>query len=226
MKKNILNLEAVLFDMDGVLIDTELQYGNFWRMIAKRYNLYFEGFEKQIRGMTLKRLFEEPFKIIIDTEKDDVLKEFKIFENAMSFPEISGIASLLPLLKQSGIKLALVTSSDLEKVKRVILETKYDLYFDVMITANDIENGKPSPDCYLKAAEKLGITPENCIVFEDSFAGIAAAKSAKMVVVGVSSSHSKAELMCECQTVIADFKQVKLQDIAVFYQSSRSQIEN
>lgn len=184
MTNNKLDLKAIIFDMDGVLINTEPQYENFWRTTAKKYNVYFEGFEKQIRGMTVKRLFEGQFRDIGDLEKEDLLKEFKAFEDQMSFPEIPGIATLLPHLKESKIKLGLVTSSDLEKLTRVIIQKNFDLYFDVMITANDVVDGKPSPECYLKVAGELSIEPTNCIVFEDSFAGISAAKSAGMVVGG------------------------------------------
>ncbi|WP_426474779.1 HAD family hydrolase [Chryseobacterium balustinum] len=219
MTKNRLDLKAIIFDMDGVLINTEPQYENFWRTSAKKYNFYFEGFEKQIRGMTVKKLFEGHFKHIGDVEKKNLLKEFKAFEDKMSFPEISGISSLLYHLKQAKIKLGLVTSSDLEKLTRVSGQKNYDLYFDVMITANDVVDGKPSPECYLKAADKLGVEPENCIVFEDSFAGISAAKSAGMVVVGVSSSHSKNELMSECENVVVDFRRTELKDIIKFYKS-------
>ncbi|AZA60029.1 HAD family phosphatase [Chryseobacterium indoltheticum] len=117
------------------------------------------------------------------------------------------------------MKLGLVTSSDLEKLTRVITQKNLDLYFNVMITANDVVDGKPSPECYLKAAYKLGVEPVNCIVFEDSFAGISAARSAGMIVVGVSSSHSKNELMSECINVVGDFQRIGLKEILDFYES-------
>ncbi|PWN58340.1 HAD family hydrolase [Chryseobacterium viscerum] len=220
MKNSKLDLKAIIFDMDGVLINTEPQYENFWRTAAKKYNVYFEDFEKQIRGMTVKRLFEAQFRDIGEVEKKNLLKEFKACEDEMSFPEISGISALLSHLKESKIKLGLVTSSDLEKLTRVITQKNLDLYFDVMITANDVVDGKPSPECYLKAADKLGVEPVNCIVFEDSFAGISAAKSAGMVVVGVSSSHSKSELMSECNNVVGDFQRIGLKEIIDFHESA------
>lgn len=225
MTNNRLDLKAIIFDMDGVLINTEPQYENFWRTAAKKYNVYFEGFEKQIRGMTVKKLFEAQFRDIGEVKKENLLKEFKEFEDQMSFPEIPGIATLLPHLKESKIKLGLVTSSDLEKLTRVITQKNLDLYFDVMITANDVVNGKPSPECYLKAADKLGVEPVNCIVFEDSFAGIYAATSAGMVVVGVSSSHSKNELMSECNNVVGDFQRIGLKEIVDFYESAELESE-
>ncbi|MCY0970121.1 HAD family phosphatase [Chryseobacterium sp. CY353] len=86
----------------------------------------------------------------------------------------------------------------------------YDQYFDVMISSNDCVDGKPSPECYLKAADNLGVEPVNCIVFEDSFAGISAARSSGMIVVEVSSSHSKNELMSECKNVVGDFQRIGL----------------
>ncbi|WP_445430615.1 HAD family hydrolase [Chryseobacterium indoltheticum] len=220
MKNSKLDLKAIIFDMDGVLINTEPQYENFWRTAAKKYNVYFEGFEKQIRGMTVKKLFEGQFRDIGNLEKENLLKEFKAFEDQMYFPEIPGIATLLPHLKESKIKLGLVTSSDLEKLTRVITQKNLDLYFDVMITANDVVDGKPSPECYLKAADKLGVEPVNCIVFEDSFAGISAARSAGMVVVGVSSSHSRSELVSECNNVVEDFQRIGLKEIIDFHESA------
>ena len=180
-------IKAVLFDMDGVIFDTEREYLKEWNKIFEKY-----GYEmkKEIyvsvmgRGRKkVKEIFKENFgndlpieKMYI--EKDKMLKE--AIENN-KVPLKQGALELLEFLKKNGYKTALATSAKKDRVKSQVTHAKINNLFDAIVCADDIVNSKPDPEIFLKAAEKVNIKPENCIVIEDSEAGIRAAFNAGMI---------------------------------------------
>ena len=180
-------IKAVLFDMDGVIFDTEREYLQEWNKIFEKY-----GYEmkKEIyvsvmgRGRKkVKEIFKENFgndlpieKMYI--EKDKMLKE--AIENN-KVPLKQGALELLEFLKKNGYKTALATSAKKDRVKSQVTHAKINNLFDAIVCADDIVNSKPDPEIFLKAAEKVNIKPENCVVIEDSEAGIRAAFNAGMI---------------------------------------------
>lgn len=196
---------CALFDMDGVVIDTEPQYTAFWKGIASGHNIAVESFENEIKGMTIPHIMDTFFKHLSKDEKEQLLVEFRHFEERVVFPDILGAIAFIKGLKSSGIKVGLVTSATEFKLNRVRKQKHFDELFDVIVSAKDIVNGKPAPDCFLLGAEKLGVAPASSIVFEDSLAGIEAGNAAGMAVVGLSTTHSEEELNDKCVTVIPDF---------------------
>jgi beta-phosphoglucomutase-like phosphatase (HAD superfamily) len=107
------------------------------------------------------------------------------YELGLRYEEIAGVKSLLPSLKAAGVKTALVTSGMGWKVEEISRQLSLVGLFDVIVTAADIERGKPDPACYLAAATKLRVAPNECVVFEDAVSGVRAAVAAGMVCVGV-----------------------------------------
>ena len=180
-------IKAVLFDMDGVIFDTERQYLKEWEAIFKKYGYKMK---KEIyisvmgRGRKkVKEIFKEKFgeDLPIDKmyiEKDKMLK--KAVENN-KVPLKEGALELLEFLKENGYKIALATSAKRERVKIQVSHAKIENIFDAIVCSEDITNSKPDPEIFLKAAEKVCVNPENCIVIEDSEAGIKAAFNAKMM---------------------------------------------
>lgn len=206
-------LACALFDMDGVMIDTEPQYDKFWQHKEKKLNLGIQNFEKKIKGTTLPNILDRYFS---DFEKEDVDKlvaEIDEFEANMDFPEIPGALKFVKELKNQGIKVGLVTSSTDTKMENVNNKLFFNKLFDVIITASDIEHGKPAPDCYLIAAQKLDVDPKNCIVFEDSFSGIEAGNSAGMTVVGLATTNSRESLKGKTKYIIPDFEGFTLEEL-------------
>ena len=135
---------------------------------------------------------------------DQLFAEIAAFERDMSFPEIPGSIAFLQALKRAGVPMGLVTSSDDSKMAHAFRALPIRDLFDTLVTADRITNGKPDPMCYLLAAEDLQVNPADCIVFEDSLAGIEAAVNAGMCVVAVGGIRSEKAILH-----IPDFRDIR-----------------
>lgn len=178
-------IEAVVFDMDGVIFDSEKIYLKCLTAVGKKYKIPdFEDLCYQTIGTTdlyMKEVFlnhygeEFPFDKYMD-------EMFVLFEKEAEggLPLKEGVKEILAFLKQNNIKIALATSTIEEKALPEIRLAGIEEYFDAFICGNMIENGKPAPDIYLKACEVLQVNPENAYAIEDSFNGIRSASRAGM----------------------------------------------
>lgn len=188
------NITCALFDMDGVMIDTEPQYDIFWKQAGDKYNTGIENFEKVIKGTTLPHILSKYFTHLTDEERNALVSSLDEFEQNMTFDEIPGSISFVKKLKSRGLKVGLVTSSSDSKLKGVNRELHFNELFDTEVSATNVKKGKPNPECYQLAAQRLDVKPENCVVFEDSFAGIEAAQSAGMSVIGLYTTNPKEQI--------------------------------
>jgi len=209
MKKEI----CVLFDMDGVMIDTETQYDVIWKHVGDRYNVGIPNFEKVIKGTTLPNILKKYFSEQTDEEIRNIEKTIDDFETNMKFPEIPGSLKFVGELKANGIKVGLVTSSTQTKLNAVNAVNHFDKLFDTIVAAERVIHGKPNPECYMLAAKDLNMEPQNCIVFEDSFAGLEAGRAAGMTVIGLATTHPAEKLMPYTDTIIPDFKNFGLSEL-------------
>lgn len=201
-------LTCVLFDMDGVMLDTEIQYDLFWGEVGKKYYPNIPNFSKSIKGTTLPNILKKYFSDIPKSEQDILVQKLDAFEENMDYQEIAGSIKFVNLLKDYGVKVGLVTSSTDTKMKAVNRLLHFNNLFDTIVTASDVKHGKPNPDCFLLGAKKLNEDPLSCIVFEDSIAGIKAAHSAGMTVIGVSTTLTKEQLEEQkiCKAIIPNFE--------------------
>lgn len=204
---------CVLFDMDGVMIDTEPQYDIFWKHAGDRYNVGISNFEKVIKGTTLPNILKKYFSHLTQDELNNLSENLDKFEANMKFEEIPGSVAFVNKLKSKGIKVGLVTSSTDTKLIAVNKAKQFDQLFDTIVSATRVAEGKPNPRCFLLAAEDLGVDPKNCVVFEDSFAGIEAGKAAGMKVIGLSTTNSADSLNDKCCKVIPNFKDFSIDDL-------------
>ena len=202
MKKKI----YVLFDLDGVVIDTEPQYEIIWKVIGEKYRPDIKGLENIIKGTIMPDILSAYFSHLSEEEISRLIEMHDEFERNMTYPEIPGAISFIRSLKNAGIPTGLVTSSGDEKVMAVSKQYHFDELFDTVVTAQRIKEGKPNPMCYLLAAEDLGANPSDCFVFEDSFAGIQAGAAAGMKVIGLSTTNPKESLQDKVIQVIPDFR--------------------
>ena len=175
-------LKTALFDFDGVVVDTEPIYDLFWNDAAKRYGLGIDNFADIIKGTTLPYILEKYFSGYTEEFRQMVTKESTEYEKTMPLPPMPGSIEFIRMLKEHGVQIGLVTSSDNAKVKRAFGLLHLDNLFDTLVTADRITQGKPDPMCYLLAAKDLNVSPEDCIVFEDSFNGIQSGKDARFVI--------------------------------------------
>jgi HAD superfamily hydrolase (TIGR01509 family) len=206
---------CVLFDMDGVVIDTESQYDKIWKSIGEKYHVGIPDFEKVIKGTTLDNIINRYFSQKSNAEIAAIEKELDDFEERMGYPEIPGVLNFIRELKSAQIKIGLVTSSARKKLEVVKKYWNLNELFDTVVFAERITHSKPNPECFLLAARDLSANPEDCIVFEDSFAGIEAGKSAGMKVVALATTHGADKLRdkTEADTIIPNFLSFGLKEL-------------
>lgn len=181
------NVKAVIFDMDGVIFDTEKAYLDIWTNVFETHgyaldrNIYISlmGTGKENVMKVFKEKYGENLPIIeMYKEKDEKLLDRM---KRRLVPIKDGAYELLNYLKENNFKIALATSSRRE---RLDLQIKmFDIFemFDAIVCGEDVINGKPNPEIFLKASEKLGVAPKDCIVIEDSLAGIKGAYAGGMI---------------------------------------------
>ena len=179
-------LKAALFDLDGVVFDTEPQYTVFWGEQCRLYHPEHPGLEQEIKGSTLTQIYDCWFSGPLQKEQPVITERLNAYEQQMDYDYIDGFIAFVNDLHQNGVKTAVVTSSNLPKMESVYCkQPSFKQLFDAILTSEDFEKSKPDPDCYLKAARRLSVEPDECVVFEDSVNGLRSGMSAKMKVVGL-----------------------------------------
>lgn len=185
-------LKAALFDLDGVVFDTEPQYTVFWGSLCRLYHPEHPGLEHEIKGSTLTQIYDRWFSGPLVVEQPVITERLNAFEAQMHYDYIDGFEALIADLHAHGVKTAVVTSSNQPKMESVYrAQPGFRSLFDAILTSEDFEYSKPHPDCYLKAAARFGSAPEECIVFEDSFNGLKSGRAAGMKVVGMATTNSR-----------------------------------
>lgn len=209
MKKlNIDKCKCALFDLDGVVFDTETQYSIFWGGEARRYHPEIPGLEYKIKGMPLTEIYETYFADVRD-EWDDITGRLNEFEKSMKYDYINGFLPFIDHLRKAGIKCAVVTSSNRPKMESVARQRpELSDLFDAILTAEDFTKGKPDPDCYLMGMARFGCTKDETIVFEDSINGLKSGRASGAYVVGLATTNP-ADVVAEySDLVIRDFAEV------------------
>lgn len=197
---------AALFDCDGVIIDTEPQYTIFWDEVGRKYVPAYENFGKIIKGQTLVQIYDRYFKGM-EKEQAVITEELNRYENEMNYEYIPGVADFMKELRAHGVKIAVVTSSNLQKMQNVyVAHPELKDLVDRILTSEDFTRSKPAPDCFLLGAEVFDTVKENCVVFEDSFHGLEAGNAAGMTVVGLSTTNPADAIQDKCKLVIPDFR--------------------
>src|SRR5690606_23136622 len=155
---------------DGVVIDTKAPIEAFWRNLAhqKGISLDEKTMHEKIHGRPAKSTLNTIFNFLSPEEKEEIRRAGDLMESKLQYKPMPGVMHFLHALADQPIKTALVTSSLPEKVATVFQQLGLSGLFDEVVTADLITQGKPAPECYLLAAEKLKIPPQTCIVFEDS----------------------------------------------------------
>ncbi|OAV73145.1 Phosphorylated carbohydrates phosphatase [Bacteroidales bacterium Barb6] len=204
--------KTALFDFDGVIADTEPVYDIFWNETVKKYGISTPDFAHVIKGQTMPRIMEIYLAGYPEEIKQSIFRESLEYEERMPLPAMPGSLEFIRLLKGNGVQTGLVTSSDQKKTDRAFLSLDMKGLFDTVVTAGRITKGKPDPMCYLLAASDLHISPKDCVVFEDSFAGIQAGTAAGMRVIALATTNPCEALQGKACKVIPDFKNMGIED--------------
>lgn len=200
--------KAALFDLDGVVLNTEQQYTEYWDGIFKHYFPNEKNLAIKIKGSTLTQIFDGYFAGKTELQKK-ITAEIDDFERTMTFEYIHGFVDFVKKLRGKGIKTAVVTSSNLAKMGNVYNSHKnFRELFDAILTSEDFAESKPSPDCYLRAAARFGLAPEDCVVFEDSFNGLKSGRAAGMYVVGLATTNAAEAIRPLCDEEINDYREL------------------
>lgn len=214
-----MSIQAILFDMDGVVIDTHEPVTRFWNDLAAlhKVTLTQTDFERHIYGVPAVKTLDLLFPMVHEEMRRQVLAELEADELAQHYTAVPGVLEFLQSLKAARISTALVTSGEPWKVKGVFDQLGLHPLFATTVTASDVTHGKPSPDCYQLAAQRLGVNVQACIVFEDSLAGATAGLRAGAQVIGVQSSPGLVGKLrgLGVQQIVADFRQICWQDGSV-----------
>ncbi|HKK75399.1 MAG TPA: HAD family phosphatase [Saprospiraceae bacterium] len=185
-------IEAIIFDMDGTLVNTEPLHCKAWLNVLGKRGFHYddEWFSQWIgkadRFLAQGVVEEHGLKLsaqVLQKEKENLFHALAEKET-QTFP---GLTELLSLLK-GKLPMAIATNSSRKDAEKVFIPTQLDQWMDAVVTSDDVEQLKPAPDMYLLAAKKLGVQPEYCLVIEDSAAGARGAVAAGMYVLGVTSS--------------------------------------
>lgn len=179
---------VVLFDLDGVVLDTESQYTVLWNNIGKKYGDVGE-IGRLSKGQTLTHILDTYFKGQTELQKH-IIEELYEFEQNMSYAPIPGVMEFMKQLKEASVPTAVVTSSNKAKMENVYRH--YPDFKDIVghvFTSESFTRSKPDPECFLMAMHALGGTPEDTVVFEDSVNGLKAARASGATVVGLVTSN-------------------------------------
>ena len=195
---------AFLFDLDGVIFDTEGQYTDFWDGIGAEY-LDDPHLAARLKGETiatsLLRCFPDD-----EVTREEVRRKLYDFEAGMKFEYIPGAYEFLVYLKDRGYPTAIVTSSNRDKMRNVYrAHPEIKSLFTHIFTGEDFTRSKPAPDCYLLGMEVFGTLPERTFIFEDSFNGLQAAKDSGGKVIALATTNSRQDVSPYADLVIDDF---------------------
>jgi HAD superfamily hydrolase (TIGR01509 family) len=210
--------QCVIFDMDGVICHTNPHHVKAFEAFFTNYQIPHseDEFEEHMygkhNGYIMTHFFKRPITgeelLKLEDEKEGMFRE--IYKDKVE--TIPHYLEFLSELKSRGFKTAVATSAPRANLDLIISALNISDKMDSMLSSEDVKFHKPNPEVYLKSAERVGVAPSDCIVFEDSFSGVTAALNAGMKVVGVLSTHTKQQLP-PCDFYINDYSEVNVEKI-------------
>jgi beta-phosphoglucomutase family hydrolase len=215
---------AFIFDMDGTLVDNMHVHTEAWGKLLGEHGIEMDphNFLVATAGKTNREILPTVFGDVSDEEiarlaarKEELYQE--AFEPIRK--PVGGLVDFLADAQKLGIKVAVATAAGTPNLKFILDGLDLRKYFDAVTTAADVKRGKPDPEIFLASAEKLGVEPRNCLVFEDAFGGFEAAYRAGMKSIGITTVNSADDIL-ERDSVVeahADFTSMKPHDLVEKY---------
>lgn len=208
VKKN----KGVLFDLDGVLIDTEGIYSQFWEAVDRRFPTGVKNFAQVIKGSNLHNILHTYFPT--KEMREQVNDMLNAFQREMRYDYFPSAINLLKELKSNGIACCIVTSSDKKKMESLYCQhPDFSSHFDAIITGNMVNEPKPSPECFLLGAQELGIDIMDCVVVEDSINGLKAGIASGARVIGLSTTCSREAIAPFCHLIAENIASLNIKII-------------
>ena len=214
-------LKAIIFDLDGTLVDSLPYHHESWRIFFKNNNLEENDFSEILKEYKGGGTLELMTSVFGDTYTRDELKKmsddkeviFRDIYKSKIYP-IEGLNKFLDNLKENNILLSIGSNAIRKNVLMTIEELGITNYFSSIICGDEVSRGKPDPEMYLKTLSNLKVSKNECIIFEDSIEGVEAARNADIKVVGVTSSQSSEKLKSVgAFKTISDYTKIRLDNI-------------
>ena len=215
MAKN--EVKAIIWDMDGVIADTSLYHLKGWQIVLQKRGVNYteEDFQRNTgkrNDSIIKSALGEKIPqneiMAIAREKDETFRQL-MGQNIRPFP---GVLKLITSLKEHGFKIAIGSAAPMENIQLITQSLKIDNYFDAIVSSWEVTKGKPDPQIFLLAAQKLGVEAERCIVIEDAIAGVAASRRAGMHCIAVTNTSTKEDLR-EADLIIDTLEKITIDDL-------------
>lgn len=209
-------MKAVIFDMDGVLVDSQPYHFKADIDTMAEYGVikdqkFYESFAGTLTADRMRTL-KEMFGLDVPVEEMTIKRENMILDimGKEDIKPVSGIPEFLRSIEEKGLTTAVASSSDYKLINLILDRLKIAQYFDSVTSGSDVKRGKPSPDVFLLAAERIGIEPAECLVVEDSENGVKAAKSAGMKALGYINPTSGKQDLSLADFITDDFKKISI----------------
>lgn len=203
--------KGALFDLDGVLIDSETTYTRFWEEIDRIYPTGIENYAIAIKGTTLPEILKHYED---ESVRTDIVRRVVEFQENLTFNLYDGVEEFLAQLRQNNIRTAIVTSSDNRKMQLLFSQIpQLKELVDVVIDASMVTHSKPNPEGYLKAAEAIGCNPKDCYVFEDSLQGLKAGRESGATAIALATTYPRETLKGKAAKIIDGFVGFSVKDM-------------
>ena len=211
MSDNTTRKRGVLFDLDGVLLDSEGNYTIFWAHMDKEFPTGIDNFASYIKGLHITRIlgfFDS------DEVRQQVQDRLLDFERDTKYEFFPGALDFVKRLRDAGIPMAIVTSSDHKKMQALYEQyPEFPTLFDHIITGDMVAKAKPDPECFLTGAKLLGVDIKDCIVFEDSRNGLIAARESGAMIIGLPTTLAPDEVSQLCDMMVDAVSQLSVKQI-------------
>lgn len=216
--------KAVLFDMDGVIVDTEPLHRKAYYQMFKDVNIdvsetLYQSFTGQSTLEICQQLINH-FKLHLGPQTLVEIKRehFKyLFENDKELKLLDGVLNLIEDYYSNGMKLVLASSASMDNINRIFEKFNLDQYFVAKLSGADLQASKPHPEIFINAAKASGHEPNECMVIEDSTNGIEAAKAANIYCVGYKSLNSKSQDYSKADITISSFNEISTKNLKEFF---------
>jgi len=189
-------IQAVIFDLDGVIVDSNPAIEEFWKNLANKHGIPLTQpqIRQWIHGRKIGDTLSGLFRHLSDSQLEEIRESAYLFDQNMHPGPISGIESFVQSLQALQIPTGIVTSSHQSRMQEMIRQLGLLQQFSHFVTAHDVSKGKPDPEPYLAMGTKMNIAPEHCLVFEDAISGIQSATGAGMHTIGIGNEDASTDL--------------------------------
>ena len=202
-------IKGALFDLDGVLLDSEDIYTGFWNAVEEKFPTGIPNFAHVIKGSNLFEILHDHYPN--DEIRQQVTEMLLGFQRTMKYEFFDGAMEFVNHLNQSGIPACVVTSSDDDKMASLARQhPDFKSHFKTIVTGDMVRHAKPDPECFLLGAQLIGVDIHDCWIFEDSLKGLAAGRASGATVIGLATTLPREVIQDKADMVIDNFYQLTI----------------